>query len=121
MIRWLFGVALIVIAAVSASAQSPTGQTAPVSTSVTVASAAGGTQLIAANGGRHGITFYNQGAQVVSILPGTGTPTASGGGTINIAANGGMLTLTCDQSFPCGNAFQAIAAASTSIVSVWEY
>jgi len=116
----VFAAFLLAFLLVDTKAQ--TGQASPVPATVTVVATAGGSLLVAANPARHGITFYNQGAVVVSIIPGTTiVPTASGGGTINLAASGGTMTLTCTAAFPCGNSFTGIAASSTSIVSIWEF
>lgn len=95
------------------------GSASPVATAVTVGTSS--VQLVPANGARHGLTIYNQSSNVISVLPGAGTAVANAAGTINIAASGGMLTITCNDRFPCGNAFQAIASGASSAVTVWEY
>lgn len=111
-------IAIALLASLGGAA-AQTGQTSPVSTAVTVGATS--VQLLPANGGRHGITFYNQSANVISVQPGASAAVASGGGTINIPASGGSLTITCSNSFPCGNAFQGIASGAGSVVTIWEY
>ena len=95
------------------------GSASPVSTAVTVGTTS--TQLLAANGARHGLQIYNQSANILSVLPGTAAAVANAAGTINVAASGGMLTITCTATFPCGNAFQGIASGASSAITVWEY
>jgi hypothetical protein len=95
------------------------GSASPVATTVTVGTSS--VQLLAANGSRHGVTFYNQSSNVISVQPGTAAAVASGGGTINIAGSGGMLVVTCSTTYPCGNAFQGIASGASSVLTIWEY
>lgn len=95
------------------------GSASPVSTAVTVGTTS--VQLVAANGARHGLQIYNQSANILSIVPGTSAAVANAAGTINIAASGGMFVITCSPTFPCGNAWQAIASGASSAVSVLEY
>jgi len=82
------------------------GSASPVASTVSVGTTT--VQLLAANGSRHGIIIYNQSTNVISVTPGTAAAVASGGGTINIAASGGMLSMSCNVNYPCGNAWQAI-------------
>ena len=95
------------------------GSASPVSTTVSVGTAS--VQVLPANASRHGVIFYNQSAYVISILPGTGTAVASAGGTINLPASGGMLSLSCWNTYPCGNAFQAISTNAASALTLWEF
>jgi hypothetical protein len=95
------------------------GSSSPVASTVSVGTSS--VQLLAANGARHGVTFYNQSANVISVGPGTAAVTASGGGTVNIAGSGGMLVITCGTGYPCGNAWQGIASGSASVLTIWEF
>lgn len=95
------------------------GSASPVATAVTVGTSS--TQLLPANGARHGLTIYNQSANTLSVLPGTAAAVANAAGTINVPASGGLFHITCSNSFPCGNAFQGIASGSGSAITIWEY
>ena len=95
------------------------GSSSPVASTVSVGTSS--VQLLAANGARHGVTFYNQSANVISVGPGTAAVTASGGGTVNVAGSGGMLVITCGTGYPCGNAWQGIASGSSSVLTIWEF
>ena len=101
------------------AANAQLGSASPVSTTVSVGTAS--VQVLPANASRHGVIFYNQSAYVISILPGTGTAVASAGGTINLPASGGMLSLSCWNTYPCGNAFQAISTNAASALTLWEF
>lgn len=108
-----------IAAAIFRPALAQLGSSSPVATAVTVGTSS--VQLIGANGARHGLTIYNQSANTLSVVPGTAAAVANAAGTINVAANGGMLTITCNDRFPCGNAFQGIASGTGSAITVWEY
>jgi hypothetical protein len=103
----------------AAPALAQLGSASPVASTVTVGTTS--VSLLAANGARHGVTFYNQSTNVISVTPGTAAAVASGGGTINIAGSGGMLVVTCSTTYPCGNAWQGIASGASSVLTIWEY